>query len=91
MPDLIAYEYAQAHLDELARVAHQERLALRVRSVRDVAWKVDQSAGDAVQHPPSIVASSSDGGSTRIDPNPVEVRRPSTGRRGRSLVSRRMK
>jgi hypothetical protein len=91
MPDLSAQEFAQAHLDELARVTHQERLALRARSLNQSARVEDQSAGDAVQHPSSTTASTVDSCSTMIDPDPVAVRRPIHGRRGRSLVSWRMR
>lgn len=51
MPNLIAYEYAQAHLEELAQVAQQERLANRARSGNDGARTADRSAGNGARHP----------------------------------------
>jgi hypothetical protein len=91
MPNLFAYDYVQAYLEDLAREAQQERLADRACSVNEGARVAGQATGDAARRPRSTVASTVDRSSATIDPNPVEVRRPCHGRRGRSLVSRRMR
>jgi hypothetical protein len=91
MPNLFAYDYARAYQDELAREAQQERLANRARSRNDGAWTVDRSARNGARHSPSTAASDGNGSSTTIDPDPIDIRRPQHGRRGRSLVSWRMR
>jgi hypothetical protein len=45
MANLVVYDYARAYQEDLAREAHQERMAHRARSPNDGAALVDQPAG----------------------------------------------